>query len=536
MNRYNGYTKCIESSGFGKTYLNDYLDDFKKTFQFSKDFDKKSIAEKQAIINKTAVYNLPLLKKFHAYQSLKIKKTPEENKNKIYKYFGLNWWDLATNGTFDKILPKNELKFKEILTDRNIAGILLINVSADTILVENKNNGDIYTIKSNEYSYYNRDKQNELYAYRENNKKQKLIINQINIGYVCYILLGIEDLINKKNNIIKTPLYTDFYIGSGIINPELYSNTIGLNSFLKQIKFENNKIIDDADESFQTFVVYLEDLWNENKANIDNNTNITNSIPLQIHWIWLSKEPYDYNESPETSVTKFSKFMETWVIRNTNCKFNVWTNSKNIELPDSIKDKITIKNINDIKKLILKLDKKYHNTIKKLIFEHKNVGIRSDTLRQCILYLEGGLYCDINDMECLMPLEPFMNKYEFICGLEPMLYTNNAIIGSIKGHIINKRFIEYIHTNTNSIFKEYYDNMEKTELDNWVVSWTGPVAFSSILFGCLDDYFNEKNDGLKNTIVFPSKFLYSNYEIKNNPIYWLSPITLTAHYDTRTFL
>ena len=70
-----------------------------------------------------------------------------------------------------------------------------------------------------------------------------------------------------------------------------------------------------------------------------------------------------------------------------------------------------------------------------------------------------------------------------------------------------------------------------------LLSQTGPIAFSSIINGVLNDDDNEYADELlPRTCIFPSKFVYSNYEIPESPLSWISPVTQSAHFDARDYL
>lgn len=531
---------------FGK--VNFGFNKIKKNYEeFAKNvegFDKKSKQEKQNIIDKAIVYHLPLLgAKYHAFKNMKI--TSNKEKTNVYKYFGLNWYDLCNNGELFKHIGHGTCKIKYgLLQDRDYAGIVLINLSKDDITVENIHNGDIYHIKGNEYSFYNelpKKSDNEIKAYRSQNK-EKVYIQTVMAGYACYLLLCPEDIANRSNKITDNPLFNNIYLATGIINPEIYLNTISLNAILKRIDIsENGEIEEDDTAYFQDFIMLLEEKWELTSYLLKHTSPIKQSkIPYKIHWLWLSKNPAPTTKVPPLSVTNFSKYMESWILRNPNCEYNLWTNGTEIEISDTIKNKIRIRGPEDIEDVIDKLrdhfDEKIVRDMTKIIFTHKNPGLRADTLRQVVLFVEGGLYCDVNDMLCLLSFEPILDVCEFLASNEPMNYVNNAIMGAKKNHIIPRNMIMYFSSNVKNVFNDYEEAVkteDRDEIDSCVCGLTGPIALSSIIYGVLANSSAKVKSGI---FIFPSKFLYSNYEIKHSPIYWITPVSYSAHFDSRSFL
>ena len=553
----NSYRISDIGQNFG--HVRKMVEQFEKTHEHAKNFHRKTKKEQKNIIKNTMIYNVPLLKGFHAHKKLEI---TVDNKDKVYKNFGLNWWDLYYNGLTPEHLGlyKIEKKLKNLVNAEYI-GIILMNVGKSLVTIENTENGDIYHIKPNEYSFYNTHKQNIINATCNG---KPIMINSVIVGYANYILVGIEDLLDGSSKIIDSPLYTNFLLGSGVINPEIYYNTVGLNANLNRFSFTGKYELDiDYGAQFGEFVRLLEEHWansveylkdlkvkvkdskvlknskrSNKKKKVSKKISKTETIPLKIHWIWLTRDPVDGVSKKESSVIEYEKFMRTWPLRNPNCSLNIWTNTDPNMLSVPFEG-INIRPLSDINDSINKIPKELQKNIKKIIHKHLNVGIKADTLRQVILYTEGGLYCDINDMCCLAPLEPYMNTFNFIAGVENQIYSNNAIIGSSSGHEIPKRFLYFLNENCETMFSEWPEmsNAPADERDNWTVSMSGPIAFSSILFGAFDDYYNNEKDlGLEKTVIFPSKFLYSNYEVADDSKYWLVPTSLTSHFDGRTFL
>ncbi|RKX59642.1 MAG: hypothetical protein DRP29_04215 [Thermodesulfobacteriota bacterium] len=41
-----------------------------------------------------------------------------------------------------------------------------------------------------------------------------------------------------------------------------------------------------------------------------------------------------------------------------------------------------------------------------------------------------------------MPLEPFMEKFDYMIGIEPVIYVNQAFVAAVPKHIITKNFLK----------------------------------------------------------------------------------------------
>ena len=274
------------------------------------------------------------------------------------------------------------------------------------------------------------------------------------------------------------------------------------------------------------FVYLLCKHWTYSNKYLGKLSGTSKRIPYKVHWVWLAKD----SSVISYDLSKFKKYMGTWISRLPNCEFYLWTDIFDIKLPKFTKE-IQIMNIGTESGNLWFPDS---SSLWNIVKSHKiNVGIRSDILRQMILYKHGGLYVDVNDMECLAPFEPLFNSYEYICGVEPMLYCNNAIIGAIPKHIITKKFLKYIRKNIDEIRKMDTQNMEFEELDNWVIGTTGPKIYSEIIFGVLD---NGETESSQRILIGPSSMFYSNYECKKSSTHWLTPVSMSAHYDGRTFV
>ena len=458
-------------------------------------------------------YQLPLVRGWHAKTKLK------PDNRKTFKYFGSNWWDIVLSEKFDKkyfgiekyTIPKN-------LGDTT--GIVFINFSNKTIKL---NNG-------NKNKYYLEPYGKLLYNYSDNNTIETdykdCLMNFVRCADAYFLFIGVESIINKDSKIIKTELYKNFMLACGIINPNQYFTTVGLNAYLNKIIIKGKNIDVDMNSSMMEWVEYCHDHWS--LTNPTSKLGDCVNIPPLIHFIWFSKEP----GKPNPLKLKFKKFIDSWIYRNPECTFYIWTDSNDINIYNDLKDRVKIKYSDEINTLINKLPKHWIPNINKLLKKHPNVGVRADTLRQIILYSLGGIYADINDMSCIMPMKKFREKFDFMCGLEPMMYVNNAFIATKPKHIVNKNFLEYISQNTNQFLYDWDPMLDTEEKDNLVVSETGPIAFSGILFGVLDSNYKK----MKCSCIFPCSWIYPNYQITKEPESWLKPISIASHYDARDYL
>ena len=468
---------------------------------------------------KPYVYQLPLTKGWHAYNELK------PQKGKTFKYFGYNWWDLM----YSEIWKSSKYfgKGKYVLTPTSHSpGVLIINCG-DKVKITNTKTKDVYNLKKYGYAPYNirsgRSNENHLVA-----NDKECIFNYVRVGDANYILVNVQDLLFSKSNITKTLLYENFMIACGIVNPDQYFATVGLNAFLMKISVNGSDIYNE-DESMQEWVTLASDHWNYVNPNKKlSKLSKSNQIPANIHFIWLSKSP----GSPNPLKYKFKKYIVSWRDRNPDCQIYLWTDSSDVGLWADLKSSVKIMYWPDIQKAVKSLPKRWQSPIFKLFKKHPNVGVRADTLRQVVLYTMGGIYGDVNDMACIMPLRGFREKFDFLCGMEPMMYVNNAFIAAKKKHIINKNFLEFITQNANNFINDWDPSLPTEEKDNLVVSETGPIAFSGILFGVLADNVEK----LYNSCIFPCSWVYPNYEITEGPESWLKPMSCSAHFDQRDYL
>jgi mannosyltransferase OCH1-like enzyme len=458
------------------------------------------------------VYDLPLLKHWHSYTDVK------EVSGKSYQYFGYNWWDLMRSDILQNTKYAGYGKL-DVNVNKPVAGFLFVNCSDKPIKVMNTTTKEVYLIDKYSTRNYNKSSKNTLRSNYEGCLMQYVIV-----GDAIVILIGLETVLNGKCPISKSPLYTEFLLASGVVNPTQYYHTTGLNAYLAKTFRSGKKMESEEDGSMMDWVQLLEDRWR--RINPAKKLPKGPSIPHKVHWIWLARVPGTANPLKK----KYTKFMKSWITRNPKCEFYLWTDSSNPGIAKELKESINVMGMTEINKVLNSLPSESKRGIMYMFKKHPNVGSRADTLRQCILYTIGGLYADVNDMLCQMPLEAYMDKFDFMAAAEPMLYINNAFVASRPKHPIVRNFLQFIAQNSKNFVSDWDPDLEKEEKDDLVVSQTGPIAFSSIIYGLID------KEELSRTCIFPSKFIYSNYEIRETPLSWLSPVTLCSHWDERAFL
>lgn len=463
---------------------------------------------------KFPAYSLPKIYGWHLIPRQKI-----TDKGRVFKYFGMNWWDLLYSGKLGLKTGSVTLKTKDV------HAIIFINLGADSVKMKNTHTGDIYKVMPGKRSTVNNTFDRTI-TFTSSSKKNEIHVTRI--GNMFLVLLQVEQIRSGKSFVKTSDLFSDFLLMSGIPDKEQYLTTLGLEEFTA-VEFDGLKPIEEEDAKSE-WIEFLLDQWKI--CNPRKREKTEHPIPKKIHWIWLSR----YHDGREFGAIKprFHRFMETWIERNPDFEFNLWTDNPDIAVPTKFQEKITVRGPDQIKKQIKKLPEKLRKNITYMFRNHPNVGARSDTLRQVVLYTEGGLYADINDAACLGSMTKICNKFDFFIGMEPVMYVNNAIIGARKGHIINKRFIAFIADRAHDFVDEwveiYADEEDQESKDDYIVSTTGPIAMSSIIFGVL------KEKELKHTLILPSSFVYPNYWVKEPSDTWLKPVSITAHYDARDFL
>lgn len=461
-------------------------------------------------------YSLPKLYGWHMMIKQDIKET-----GKIYQYFGANWWDLLLNDLLPVSVGSITVKTKDA------HAIIFINLGVDPVTMTNTDTGDIYNVMPGKRSTVNNtfDRTVTLTC-----SKSKSKMHLTKIGSIWIILLQVEQIKQGDALIKQSDIFNDFLLMTGVPDKDQYLNTVGIEE-LNYMKIEGWKYVGEESGGKSHFAEILLEQWN--KVNPGKRASAPVGIPKVVQWIWLRKDINKKEYGPLKPV--FYKFMNTWIQRNPGFQFNIWTDNPSFKVPNQFADIITIRGPDQIEKLMDKLPDEVRSKIKYLYKNHENPGARSDTLRQVILYYEGGIYSDINDGACLAPMEKMMEKFDYIIGMEPVMYVNNAIIASKKKHPIGQAMIAWLANNSKDFVEEWkidYKHEEQEAKDDWVVSTTGPIALTQVIFGVMQ----RKNPGLDHSLFLPSAWVYPNYWIADSPGVWLKPVSIFSHYDRRDYL
>lgn len=463
---------------------------------------------------KFPAYSLPRLYGWH----LMVKQDIKE-RGKIFKDFGLNWWDLFVKGDLD--LEKGSFT----IDSKKGHSFVFINLGKNSVKMSNSVTGDVYNVQPGKRSTINNtfDKKITFVSSSKTNE-----INVTQLGNMFLILLQVEQIGKGVSSLFKTDVFNDFLLMTGIPDKEQYINTLGIENF-SSLKISGWNFLDEDSSIKADWVELLLEQWDV--CNPRKKTKAPAGIPFKIHWIWLGVKP-DGSKFGDIQ-PRFFKFMNTWINRNPNFEYNIWTDNPDFYLPPEFEGVITVRGPKEIKKVFDKFPPNVSSKLRYLFSHHPNVGARSDTLRQAVLYKVGGIYSDINDGACLASFKKMCEKFDFIIGMEPVFYVNNAIIASKPGHPICKNFLVFLAHNHKKFPDEWindYAGAEQDEKDDYIVSTTGPIAMSQIIFGVLQEKL------LPHSLILPSSWIYPNYWINKPSKFWLKPVSITAHYDARDYL
>ena len=145
-------------------------------------------------------------------------------------------------------------------------------------------------------------------------------------------------------------------------------------------------------------------------------------IPRTIHHIWLGPDPLPDDHG---------QWIETWKRHHPDWEFRLWGED---DLPT--------------------------DPIRPEILERLRAPVeRADILRLEILYRDGGVYLD-TDLECLRPLDPFLDGEEFVGVCHKPGRITNTAIAAIPKHPLLKRALQEVHpmdmywTNSSERLKE----------------------------------------------------------------------------------
>lgn len=471
----------------------------------------------KANMNKFPAYSLPKLYGWHLIPKQDLKTT-----GKVYKYFGANWWDLLYDGKLS--LHKGSITLKT----KNAHAIIFINLGSNHVRMVDMKSKDVYNVPPGQRSTVNNTQDRQI-TFKSDDTANQMHLTKI--GNVWLVLLQVQQIKDGAALTKKSVLFSDFLLMTGVPDKDQYLNTVGIEN-LEYMNVKGWKFQETEAGIKSEFVEGLLEHWD--KVSPKKGTKAKNPIPEKVHWIWFRLHPKlkKYGKLKP----KFYKFMETWINRNPGFEFNIWTDNPDFILPKRYEGIVNVRGPNDVEKVLNKLPAGHvRKNIKYMFNNHLNVGARSDTFRQVLLYFEGGVYGDINDGACNASLGKMFQKFDYMIGMEPVVYVNNAIIASAPKHIITKNMIAWLAGNAHDFVEEWaedYADADQEERDDYIVSTTGPIALTQVIYGVMKEHLEKLDD----TVIMPSSWLYGNYWITESPENWLKPVSICSHYDGREYL
>ncbi|MBS0656453.1 MAG: hypothetical protein JSR46_11805 [Verrucomicrobia bacterium] len=208
----------------------------------------------------------------------------------------------------------------------------------------------------------------------------------------------------------------------------------------------------------------LKKIWQKNRPFLVQAT--SSKIPKVIHQIWLG---------PKSPPSYYRKFSTEWKQAHPDWEYHLWTDA-------NIKD--------------------FDFELRDLFDNSTNYGEKADILRCELLYRYGGLYVD-TDFECMGPFDELVERYDFFAGIEPpheipessrVLLVSDALVGSVPGHPVLKRWKEHIRKKWYQAENECFDPIEKVLIRTF-------FTFGKAVEECIEtgEYCN---------IIFPSTYFY----------------------------
>ena len=188
-------------------------------------------------------------------------------------------------------------------------------------MMTNKSTGDVYNIMPGKRSTVNNtfDKIVDLESSDPKNQ-----IHLTKIGTIWIILLQVQQVRSGESLVKNTDIFSDFLLMTGVPDKDQYLNTVGIENL--DFMVVNGWKYDDTESGIKSdFVELLLEHWEE--VNPKKRSSSPIKIPDVIQWIWLRRDP----KKEEYGLLKplFYKFMSTWINRNPEFTFNLWTDNPN---------------------------------------------------------------------------------------------------------------------------------------------------------------------------------------------------------------
>ena len=189
--------------------------------------------------------------------------------------------------------------------------------------------------------------------------------------------------------------------------------------------------------------------------------------------IWQTYES-EYDELPD----KAKECVESWKSLNPNWKFRYVSG----------------------KERSLFVEKHFGQEWKYIYDSYKLDVLRSDLWRYMCLYINGGLYSDL-DMVCKKPIESWLNvNSKFVVSSEPNIW------GYTQSIFASEPFSVFLKEILNSIKEKYYQNTEYKNVIDYEVNEVGYIIFTNSILKTL-----EKNkDGVQEFLGEDSNIIHTD--------------------------
>ena len=258
----------------------------------------------------------------------------------------------------------------------------------------------------------------------------------------------------------------------------------------------------------------LKKVWHRNRPSFVQSAKVV-KIPKIIHQIWLG---------PKRPPGFFLKFRESWQKLHPDWEYRLWTDS----------DLAT-----------------YDFDLRDLYDASDNFGEKSDILRCEILLKYGGVYVD-TDFECIKPLDELLYKYDFFTGIEPpheipessrVMLVSNALIGTVPGHPILKKWKSLIRDRWHKAQEECFTNIEKTLVRTFlsfgraVEEKIESTEYVNVVFPCTY-FFPIRPEHLRKPVEPPGlvKRALIAFDLqKGRPFAHVMPETMAVHHFAATW-
>jgi SAM-dependent methyltransferase len=243
-----------------------------------------------------------------------------------------------------------------------------------------------------------------------------------------------------------------------------------------------------------------------------------------IHWIWLRATPGA--EAPEDAAGLDEKYlwrMHTWAARNPTFELNLWTDAGPRELlrdPAALRlyatlfgGRLRLRGPEEICALLdgNRLDNR--EVVADLFHNLASTAGRSDVLRLLVLLAEGGLYCDLNDTECLAPLGPLCDRFSFVVGFDRYNRVQNAVLGSARGHHLTRELLRAVKAGSEAVNRELAEGSLNDHV-RALLQVCGPYLLSQSLCELIDRGLVAPPDAL----LLPFPFFHDPKVRQSNPL------------------